>query len=157
MKKLLVLILCLSALFTACGCSLEYTYTADEGAFSFACGSKNAFVTEYRWDGTEEGLAVVIPAEYNGLKIVSVGGFFGRGLPMPFDVDISGALGAGVTLSETYEGDAVSDSAELDFVLSVPENIGFDDIKIACPKCVLYASDAEGKVTEYVITVSVGS
>lgn len=47
-----------------------------------------AFVFKYTWDGTEEGMRIVPPAEIGGCKVVRLGGYYGRGVPCSFYVEI---------------------------------------------------------------------
>lgn len=89
MKKIVCFASAMLMILALCACSLEYSAMAEEGPFSYAYGKKSAFIYEYRWDGTEEGRTVEIPGKIGELKVEGIGGFFGRGLQMPFDVDIS--------------------------------------------------------------------
>ena len=140
-------------LFVLCGCSLDFSEQADEGCFSYAYGKKAAFVNEYRWDGTEEGMTVIIPENYNGLPVVSVGGFFGRGLPMPFTLNISDHFGDVQWMTDD-EIESVDETADLDFTLVIPESIDDEDIKLAECEWSQFAADKDGKITEYKVSIS---
>lgn len=96
MKKLSIKMLP-AALFAAClilltaSCSswdwsLKYSKTAKVDNMEFALNpeGKEAFVAACVWDGTEEGRRFVIPDTVEGCTVFKMGGYFGRGLPMPF-------------------------------------------------------------------------
>lgn len=152
MKKLFICLLCILPIFILCGCSLDFSETADEGDFSFAYGNKAAFVTEYRWDGTEAGMTVRIPERYNGLKVVSVGGFFGRGLPMPFSVDISAFFEDGVQWVDPAETEHIDEEIALDFMLILPKQIGPDDVLLAESQ---WAVQKDGKTIAYTVNIGI--
>lgn len=93
MKRLITLLLAVFAVLsvTACGSwdwSLHYDKTYKAGGFDFGLNTegKEAFAAAYVWDGTEEGRRIVIPDEAEGCTVFKLGGFYGRGLPMPFYV-----------------------------------------------------------------------
>lgn len=93
MKRLIMLLLAVFAVLfvTACGSwdwSLHYDKTYKAGGFDFGLNTegKEAFAAAYVWDGTEEGRRIVIPDEAEGCTVFKLGGFYGRGLPMPFYV-----------------------------------------------------------------------
>ena len=93
MKKILMLVLTVIMLFllSACGkwdWSLHYDKTYKAGGFDFGLDTegKKAFAAAYVWDGTEEGRRIVIPDEVESCTVFKLGGFYGRGLPMPFYV-----------------------------------------------------------------------
>ena len=49
-----------------------------------------AFIYQYTWDGTEEGLRIEPPSKIDGCKVVRLGGYYGRGVPCSFWVEIEG-------------------------------------------------------------------
>lgn len=128
-KKLPALLLCLLLPLLLGSCSLDFSELADDGAFSYAYGNKTAFVTEYRWDGTEAGRTVRIPAQWNGKKIVSVGGYFGRGLPMPFTVDVSAYFPQDAQFADGVSPENAEETAALDFTLLLPAGLSAEDVK----------------------------
>lgn len=148
MKKLFPLVLGVLLVVLMCSCSLDYSEQADEGNFSYAYGKKTAFVTCYRWDGTEEGRTIVIPEEYDGRRVVAVGGFFGRGLPMPFTVDISGYFPEDVRWVTASEAGAADETIKLDFTLVLPDRT--EEIRIADSE---WMTEEEGKIIEYMVCV----
>ena len=154
MKKIIALVLSVLMLAALCGCSLDYSEQADEGAFSFAYGKKSAFVSEYRWDGSEEGKTIIIPESFGGLKVVSVGGYFGRGLPMPFYVDCSGNLADGLKSLDPAVVNGADETVETVFTLVIPE--GIEDVNLMYSEWSVFAEDENGKVFEYKYTISGG-
>ena len=95
MKKLSIRILpvllaaCLILLTASCSSwdwSLKYSRTAQENNMEFGLNpeGKEAFVAACLFDGTEEGRRFVIPDTVEGCTVFKMGGYFGRGLPMPF-------------------------------------------------------------------------
>ena len=95
MTRLITLLLAVFAVLsvTACGSwdwSLHYDKTYKAGGFDFGLNTegKEAFAAAYVWDGTEEGRRIVIPDEVEGCTVFKLGGFYGRGLPMPFYVAV---------------------------------------------------------------------
>ena len=152
MKKSFILVLCIMLLCLLCGCSLDYSKQADDGCFSYAYGKKSAFVSEYRWDGTEEGLTVNIPESYKGLPVVSVGGFFGRGLPMPFTLNFSDGFGD-VQWVEVDTIKSADEIIELNFTLNIPKGIDTEDINLAEWQWSQVAIGQDGKITEYKVSI----
>ena len=76
---------------TSCGdWSLSYSETAKYEGWDIALDKDHsrAFAAAYRWDGdmSEEGRRVVIPETVEGCTVKKLGGYFGRGLPMPFSL-----------------------------------------------------------------------
>ena len=71
------------------GCT-GYGEKVIEGSWSAYLGKSDAFVYEYRWDGTEEGLRID-PGTMRGLPVTRYGGYMGRGVPMQFTITIPGA------------------------------------------------------------------
>ena len=147
MKKFFALFLCVLLAVLMSGCSLDYSNQADEGCFSFAYGDKAAFVTAYRWDGTDEAMTIVIPEEYDGRRIESVGGFFGRGLPMPFSVDISACFPEDALL-DSAEVTAIDETVQLNFTLVVPKRIS--DVKFEESQWIV---SKDGKTVEYDVSI----
>ena len=92
MKKLLAVFLSVLICFTFSGCSMLFDYQS-EAINNFDIGYSKilneAFVSSYNWDGTEDTMNIVIPEEYRGIPITSLGGYFGRGVPCAFGVDLT--------------------------------------------------------------------
>lgn len=62
--------------------------TVEDGQFLYGHSRiPNAyFPISYTWDGNAEHMDIYIPEEYNGKRIASVGGVYGRGVPAPFSI-----------------------------------------------------------------------
>ena len=93
MKKSLCVILSVFLCLLLCACgdwSLNYDKTGTSGSWDVAYDTdrKKAFVSAYSWDGSEEGKIITVPDEIEGYRVIKIGGYFGRGLPMPFSVQI---------------------------------------------------------------------
>ncbi len=54
-----------------------------------------AFVYEYQWDGTDEGLRIDVRS-VNGISVTRYGGYMGRGVPMGFRILVPGASHVGI-------------------------------------------------------------
>lgn len=92
MKKMVsfLVLLCLS--FSLCSCSIWYDYVNNAiGSFDVGYSeSKNkAFLASYTWDGSEEGMNIVTPNDYNSVIITGLGGYTGRGVPSPCMITLS--------------------------------------------------------------------
>lgn len=136
LQLFIVVILAVEALCIS-GCSLDYTDQADMGAFSLAYGKRQAFINEYRWDGSEENRVIRIPEEYEGRKVTALGGYFGRGLPMPFYIDMQEVYGNGKTESDWGSQDYTVDADEIiyeDFTLILGAGIKDVEYVIATVK-----------------------
>lgn len=95
MKRLTAILLAAAMVLTlgACGSwdwSLNYSKKVEEGGFDIALNpeGKTAFAAACAWDGTDEGRRIVIPDVVEGCTVFKLGGYFGRGLPMPFYVAV---------------------------------------------------------------------
>ncbi len=91
-KKALCLLLVLGILPSLCGClsgtSLSYTKAFHEGGFYFAENEKErcCFVSDYTCPDLFDGIVIDIPDEADGCPVTKLGGYYGRGLPMPFGI-----------------------------------------------------------------------
>lgn len=90
MKKIISVFFIVALLFTLVGCSLAYDGNAKVGNFDvyYSDFYKDAFLGGYYWDGSKEGMNIVIPEEYNGYTVTELGGYHGRGVPTAFGVVI---------------------------------------------------------------------
>ena len=92
MKRVMILILAALTVFCLAGCgldwSLKYSKKVKADGFDIALNpeGKQAFAAACAWDGTDEGRRIVIPDVVEGCTVFKLGGYFGRGLPMPFYV-----------------------------------------------------------------------
>lgn len=96
---ILSLVLLPPLIFLLTFCSDCYADTAEEGCYEYAYGYYNgihfgdrAGVVSYRWDGESDHMTVVIPDRYNGIKVKRLGGYLGRGYPMPFGISVEPQL-----------------------------------------------------------------
>ena len=87
--KFILVMSCILMAFLLGGCT-GYGERVTEGPWSAYLGESDAFVYEYSWDGTEEGLRID-PGTMNGLPVTRYGGFMGRGVPAQFSIKIPGA------------------------------------------------------------------
>lgn len=86
---ILSMLLALSFILSACGdWSLNYSRITEYGGWEIALDPEggNAFAASFRWDGSEEGKRIVVPDEVEGCPVFKLGGYYGRGLPMPFGI-----------------------------------------------------------------------
>ena len=89
MKKTFAFLLLLCLIVSLCGCSLLYEHQNNAvGPFNVGYSERlgKAFLATYNWDGSEEGMNIVLPESYNGIKITGLGGYTGRGVPAPFRI-----------------------------------------------------------------------
>ena len=77
MKKFLAIILCLTMCVLFTGCRYDSEYFGDFFV-GYSETLNDAFVGIYCWDGTEEKAKIVIPEEYNGIPITTLGGEAGK-------------------------------------------------------------------------------
>lgn len=151
MKRLLRVLPVLICLLLLCGCALDYSSMETEGPFSYACGKHKAFIYRYSWDGTEEGKTVEIPDSFGEYRVVAVGGFYGRGLPMPFSVDIGDWIGRqpGTVLdssSPVFDVEA-DETVTLDFTFLIGPTV--EDIRTSGEDC--WYLEHDGTVTEFLV------
>lgn len=92
-----------------------------DGAYTVACGyyrgihfRNRAGVFVYEWDGDPEHRTITIPDEWNGKKVRTLGGFFGKGVPYPFTISF-------LPTEETLRGGETDDDGTVyfDFTLNV--------------------------------------
>lgn len=92
MKKTVAFLVVLCLSFSLCSCSLWYDHVNNAiGAFDvgYSKYKSKAFLANYNWDGSEEGMNIVTPDDYNGVIITGLGGYYGRGVPSPFTITLS--------------------------------------------------------------------
>lgn len=92
MKKVFAALMALALLASLCSCgifraAILYDHIPD-AIDGFDVGYNktfgHAFLGKYSWDGTEEGMDIVLPETYNGAKVTELGGYYGRGVPTAF-------------------------------------------------------------------------
>ena len=52
-----------------------------------------AFLGVYHWDGREETMDIPLPDEVFDCRVTALGGYFGRGVPVPFTVELPEGFG----------------------------------------------------------------
>ena len=136
-------------LFGGCTMALCYSETVTEGPWTAALyrEGNEAFVSEYKWDGTEEGLRIE-PGEVEGCLVTRYGGFFGRGLPMPFYITIPDA----VSVSESdIPGDVPVE--DLTFTMVISKTI--IEVYTGDLEGFFYLEDEDGNLNYYRLLVDV--
>ena len=84
MKRLVIVIFILLffLVFLLCVYFLSYEYI-NSAIDSFDVGYckmlNKAFFAHYNWDGTADGMNIILPEEYNKTKITGLGGYTGKG------------------------------------------------------------------------------
>ena len=102
MKKLLAVVMCMIICLSLSGCN-QYEYVSnaiDNFDVGYSEDTGDAFVSTYNWDGSDDAMNIVIPEEYNGLPINSLGGYSGLGVPGSF----------GIELTESYRNSLCSEA-----------------------------------------------
>lgn len=102
--------------------------------------TKRAFVGQCVWDGTD-GAELVIPDEVDGCRVTALGGYYGRGVTVPFCVR------APEEWSTQFNRFAIGGGA--------PDEAEEDDPNAAVSDCVLYL--LLGKNLEEINCVALGS
>ena len=77
----------MSSVILLAGCTGYESSISIEGVTYWINGSgRNAFAAECEWDMSEEPSEIVIRETAEGAKVTSLGGFFGTGVPAPFEI-----------------------------------------------------------------------
>ena len=73
---------------SVCSCSLFYDYDK-EGRFGIGYSKieNSAFIADVDYDFGDDR-KIILPSDYNGIKIKTLGGYFGRGVPSPFGLSV---------------------------------------------------------------------
>ena len=133
MKKVMMLFLCVILLASFLGCNFFFDYqngTIDNFDIVYSKALNKAFVSSYNWDGTEETKNIVIPEEYNGIKITALGGCSDSSLPYAFSIklpesylnDLCDEVNQWIG-STIYEDIGSVDTVYLNFNLHISKNI----------------------------------
>lgn len=91
-KRMLAALLLVTLLLCLSGCSYLYEHENEAvGAFDVGYSRllRDAFLTNYMWDGTQEGLRIETPERYGSYSVTGLGGYCGRGVPSPFHIEPS--------------------------------------------------------------------
>lgn len=86
-KKIIIILCLLCFCMSLSGCFYSFENTQD-GKFSFGVSKikKDAFCIGCNWDGGDASF--VIPDEFMGYKVTTLGGYTGRGYPCPFSIKV---------------------------------------------------------------------
>ena len=69
------------------GCCVNYNLDSDVNPWiGFSTFGKDAFSGAYRWNGDSHNMQIVIPDEYKDFPVTRLGGYYGSGVPSPFDI-----------------------------------------------------------------------
>lgn len=86
-NNIIGLILCVMTLVVLSSCSFSYTIdTLDDYAIGYS--SKSAFIGYVSYD--LDTVEIHLPDEYKGVKVLELGGYYGRGVPTPFFLGYEG-------------------------------------------------------------------
>ena len=86
-KKLMCISSILSLLFCS-SCSLTYDYIEEDNIdIGYSKIERSAYIGRISCKETEEG-NIILPSKYNNIVIKELGGYFGRGVPTAFGIDI---------------------------------------------------------------------
>ena len=95
------------------------TVFADNLYYTMHSHKKVCFAGVYYWDGSESGMVINVPDEYDGHKVTSLGGFAGTGAPGAFGICIPDV--DSLCRAETLPEDAAI--RQLHFTLNIGKNL----------------------------------
>ena len=142
MKKFIALVLILAFGFSISGCvteelSLLYTESGEKDGFYIAVNktANCCFVGQYTCSQYSENMEITIPDEYKNKPITRIGGYFGRGVSMPFCISLAD-LYMNATVGSEYDsvfsGDIndfnITDNysvKDVPFILNIGKNIKY--------------------------------
>ena len=160
MKKVAVAILSLVLVFALSGCSMLYDHqnnAMDGFSIGYSKTLGDAFLGAYYWDGTEEGMHITIPEYYDNMKITSLGGFFGRGVPTAFYIKIPADAKNGLCPDATWYYDSQLGTFEASEVVYLPFFVHISQYIQKIEGCsaggILVAEHIDGEETKYTVYV----
>ncbi len=90
MKRISLFSLVIAIVFLFSGCCQFYERKVQDNFVIYENELGNdCFLATYIWDRSEDGKKITIPDEYNNKIITSLGGYYGREVPVEFDIEIS--------------------------------------------------------------------
>lgn len=125
MKKLTAIFLPLVMLFILCACTYESMDT--EGGIGYLSGGNGAAAYCFTWDGDGDNTDIVIPDRLGNKRVKALGGYYGRGVPCPFFIDVTERVGQDFIASESVDYEQLEDDIGIlyfDFDLYLGKNIG---------------------------------
>ena len=155
MKKLVLGFITVLCMIFLAGCSLDYHDVERDGNLEYGVGKKKAFVSTYYWDGEEDSMRVVIPREYDGKKIVGIGGYLGRGYPMTFRItidSINDILDKDAQMVNENDVEHIDKTVELNFLILYRGKLE-EGIEAYEDYSEFY--DLNGEITEYKFNVDI--
>ncbi len=137
MKKLLFVVLTFILMFSLCGCgeglSLLYTETVQTDDLFIGINKTANCCYVGAIDANDSDTDITIPDTYNDIPITRIGGYYGRGVPTPFYIDIyegyvnaeEGSEYTGVICGpiDEYEFDIEYTVEDIQFTLNLGKNI----------------------------------
>lgn len=83
-----ITVVCIALSILLCGCCLWYDAEAEDNVvYGYSDVLKDAFIGFYEYEGNYDNIVIELPNYYKSYPITSLGGYTGRGVPLPFDVD----------------------------------------------------------------------
>lgn len=80
-----LLLMAMIMLLTACS-TAAYKDTYGDFSYAYRNLKGNGYIYSYAWDGSADKMDIYIPDKINDVKITGLGGYYGRGLPMQFEI-----------------------------------------------------------------------
>jgi len=143
MKKTKILILLLVILcFFFTGCSMSYT-VEEYNHCTFGISKDDCFMGSFGVDYDKSGvIEITVPDTYKDLPVLALGGYFGRGVPTPFCIEIIKDVE-----QHAFVSNYVSEKDEFDEVV-VKINIGKNIKEFDCLSLEEYYGIYEGENDE---------
>lgn len=163
MKKIVSLVLLFAVALSLSGCALAdasvcYSAPVEVDGFGVSVNemANCCFVGAYTCGEYVENQEITVPDAYDGKPVTKLGGFYGRGVSVPFHISLEGYMNAptGDTYANAFYGDIrefqISDDYTVEnlvFVLNIGKNvkeIGNVETDVYCPHV-----NADGSITFY--------
>lgn len=137
MKRLSAFVLILAFVFTFSGCqfldsSLFYSEDAHWDGFDIHINKtmKKCFVGQYNCTEYTDGMEITVPDSCDGVPVTTLGGYFGKGVPTPFNISVADIY-MNTEDDMVWSFDSINSKSvateyeitELEFVLNIGENV----------------------------------